>query len=458
MFSQSLRCERLRSSFLLRSASVSLMRAWLLTGNVGLAARRRWVLSFSTISATRLRTLFFLAGFLRFLERDIEPCVIGRRRARLPIRIAAMMKMRTASAPATPQQGALPKTMRALVKERAGPGMSLREVPVPSYGPTDVLIRVRKAGICGTDGHIWEWDKWAQSRIVPPLIVGHEFMGVVAAVGSAVRGVSVGERVSAEGHVVDGTCLLCRTGQANLCERVQVIGVDRDGCFADYIAMPEGNVWRLDPAVPDDWAAVFDPLGNAVHTVMTADVSTKSVVITGVGSIGLMAIPVARAAGAAKVIAIDVNPKKLELARSLGADEVFDSRTPGVREQVLALTNGDGADVLLEMSGNGAALDLGLSTVRNGGRAALLGLPSDTVNIKLAEHIIFKGLTVFGVFGRKMFETWYQMQALVKSKRIDLAPIITHVLPLERFEECFAMLKAGSAVKIVMDVAGATRP
>ena len=302
------------------------------------------------------------------------------------------MKMRTASAPATPQVGALPKTMRALVKEQAGPGMSLREVPVPAFGPTDVLIRVRKAGICGTDGHIWEWDKWAQSRIVPPLIVGHEFMGVVAAVGSAVRGVSVGERVSAEGHVVDGTCLLCRTGQANLCERVQVIGVDRDGCFADYIAMPEGNVWRLDPSVPDDWAAVFDPLGNAVHTVMTADVSTKSVVITGVGSIGLMAIPVARAAGAAKVIAIDVNPRKLELAHSLGADEVFDSRTPGVREHVLALTNGDGADVLLEMSGNGAALDLGLSMVRNGGRAALLGLPSDTVNIKLAEHIIFKGL------------------------------------------------------------------
>ncbi|MBV8081434.1 MAG: L-threonine 3-dehydrogenase [Candidatus Eremiobacteraeota bacterium] len=344
--------------------------------------------------------------------------------------------------------------MRALVKERPGPGMSLREVPVPAIGPTDVLIRVRRAGICGTDLHIWEWDKWAQSRIVPPVIVGHEFMGTVAAVGNAVRGIEAGERVSAEGHVVDGTCLLCRTGQANLCERVQIIGVDRDGCFADYIAMPEENVWRLDAAVPDDWAAVFDPLGNAVHTVMTADVSIKSVVITGVGSIGLMAIPVARAAGAAKVIAIDINPHKLELARTLGADEVFDSRLAGVRDRVLALTNGDGADVLLEMSGNGAALDLGLSMVRNGGRAALLGLPSDTVNIKLAEHIIFKGLTVFGIFGRKMFETWYQMQALVKSRRIDLAPIITHVLPLERFEESFAMLKDGSAVKIVLDLSG----
>jgi threonine 3-dehydrogenase len=362
------------------------------------------------------------------------------------------MKTMTASAPAPSPGGALPKTMRAIVKEKAGSGMSLREVPLPEYGPSDVLIRVHKAGICGTDGHIWEWDKWAAGRIHPPLVVGHEFMGFVAAVGSAVKSVAVSERVSAEGHIVDGTCLLCRTGNAHICERVKVIGVDRDGCFADYIAMPEMNVWKLDPAVPDDWAAVFDPLGNAVHTVMAADVSTKSVVITGVGSIGLMAIPVARAAGAARVIAIDRNPKKLELAHALGADNVFDSSTPGLREAILALTNGDGADVLLEMSGSGAALDLGLSTVRNGGRAALLGLPSDTVNLKLAEHIIFKGLTVFGIFGRRMFETWYQMQALVKSKRIDLSQIITHVLPLERFEECFSMLHQGSAVKIVMDL------
>ena len=360
--------------------------------------------------------------------------------------------MKTTATLTTPRSNVLPKTMRALVKERAGPGMTLREVPVPAYGPTDVLIRVQKVGICGTDGHIWEWDKWAQSRIHPPLVVGHEFMGVVAAVGSAVRTVSVGERVSAEGHIVDGTCLLCRTGQANLCERVKVIGVDRDGAFADYISMPEFNVWKLDPSIPDDWAAVFDPLGNAVNTVMTAGVSTKSVVITGVGSIGLMAIPVARAAGAAKVIAIDVNPHKLELARSLGADNVFDARTPGLRETVLALTNGDGADVLLEMSGSGTALDLGLSMLRNGGSAALLGLPSDTVNLKLAEHIIFKGLTIVGVFGRKMFETWYQMSALVTSKRIDLAPIITHVMPIERFEDAFRMLHEGSAVKIVMSV------
>lgn len=343
--------------------------------------------------------------------------------------------------------------MRALVKEAPGPGMVLKDVPKPSIGPTDVLIRVRKAGICGTDGHIWHWDKWSQARVKPPLVVGHEFMGDVAEIGGAVRAVQVGDRVSAEGHISCGVCLLCRTGQAYICEHVQIIGVDRDGCFAEYVSMPENNVWKLDPSVPDAWAAVFDPLGNAVHTVMTAGVSTKSVVITGVGSIGLMAIPVARAAGAAKVIAIDVNAAKLELAKRLGADRVFDAREEGLQQRILEETNGDGADVLLEMSGSGAAINQGLGFVRNGGRAALLGLPSDNVSVDLAENIIFKGLTVLGINGRKMFETWYQTQALVVSGRVDLAPIITHVLPFERFEECFNLLQDGKAAKIVMDVA-----
>lgn len=344
--------------------------------------------------------------------------------------------------------------MRALVKEAPGPGMTMKDVKRPAIGPTDVLIRVRKAGICGTDGHIWQWDKWSQARVKPPLVVGHEFMGEVAEIGDAVRAVRVGDRVSAEGHISCGVCLLCRTGQAYICEHVKIIGVDRDGCFAEYVSMPEHNVWKLDPSVPDTWAAVFDPLGNAVHTVMAAGVSTKSVVITGVGSIGLMAIPVARAAGAAKVIAVDINPAKLELAKRLGADRVFDARDDGLRRRILEETNGDGADVLLEMSGSGAAINQGLGFVRNGGRAALLGLPSDNVSLDLAENIIFKGLTVLGINGRKMFETWYQTQALVVSGRIDLAPIITHVLPFDRFEECFGLLHDGKAAKIVMDVAG----
>jgi threonine 3-dehydrogenase len=345
-------------------------------------------------------------------------------------------------------------TMKALSKLGAQPGFTLNEVPVPDIGPTDVLIRVEKAGVCGTDYHIYSWDKWAQARIKPPLVVGHEFMGTVSAVGSAVRSVAVGDRVSAEGHIADLTCVLCRTGQAHICERVEIIGVDRDGAFAEYIAMPEYNVWKLDASIPDEYAAIFDPLGNAVHTVMAAGVSIKSVVITGVGSIGLMAIPVARAAGAASVYAIDLNPTKLELAARLGADATFLSSQHGLVDEIKRRTNGDGVDVLLEMSGSGAAIDMGLQMVRNGGTAALLGIPSDNVNINLAERIIFKGLTVLGINGRRMFETWYQTQALVKSGRVDLRSIITHVLPFTEFDRAFELMRSGEAAKIVLDFTG----
>lgn len=348
----------------------------------------------------------------------------------------------------------LPKTMRALRKTKPESGFVLEEVPVPQLGPSDVLIRVEKAGVCGTDAHIYSWDKWAQNRIKPPLIIGHEFMGTVAAVGDAVRMVAVGDRVSAEGHIADETCFLCRTGEAHICEKVKIIGVDRDGAFADYIAMPETNVWKLDPAIPDEFAAIFDPLGNAVHTVMAAGVSVKSVVITGVGSIGLMAIPVARAAGASAVYAVDVNPAKLELAKKLGADETFSATDPNHVQAILDRTQGDGVDVLLEMSGSGQAIDNGLRMVRNGGRAALLGIPSDNISINLAERIIFKGLTVLGINGRRMFETWYQTQALVRSGRVDLRPIITHVLPFEQFDRAFELMRTGEAAKIVLDLKG----
>lgn len=344
--------------------------------------------------------------------------------------------------------------MKALSKLKAEPGFVLNEVPIPEIGPTEVLIKVEKAGVCGTDYHIYTWDKWAENRIKPPLVIGHEFMGTVAAIGAAVRAVKIGDRVSAEGHIADLTCALCRTGQAHICEHVKIIGVDCPGAFAEYIAMPEYNVWPLDPAIPDEFAAVFDPLGNAVHTVMAAGVSTKSVVITGVGSIGLMAIPVARAAGASSVYAIDINPAKLELAKRLGADEIFDSRTPGLVDEIKRRTNGDGVEVLLEMSGSGAAIDMGLQMVRNGGTAALLGIPSDNININLAERIIFKGLNVLGINGRKMFETWYQTQALVKGGRVDLRPIITHVLPFHEFDKAFALMKSGEAAKIVLDIKG----
>ncbi len=345
-------------------------------------------------------------------------------------------------------------SMPALIKPGGEPGLALAERPIPAIGPTDVLIAVEKAGLCGTDYHIYAWDSWAQQRIKPPLVVGHEFMGTVAAIGDAVKSVRCGERVSGEGHIVDLTCLLCRTGQAHICERVEIIGVDRDGAFAQYVAIPEYNVWRLDPAVPDEFAAIFDPLGNAVHTVMAAGVSTKSVAITGVGSIGLMAIPVARAAGATSVFAIDLNPAKLELAVRLGADATFGATQRDLVERIRERTNGDGVDVLLEMSGSAAAIDLGLQLVRNGGTAALLGIPSDSVNLNLAERIIFKGLTVLGINGRRMFETWYQTEALVKSGRVDLSSIITHVLPYTQFERAFELMRNGEAAKIVLDFKG----
>ena len=345
-------------------------------------------------------------------------------------------------------------TMKALVKPGSGPGFLLTDVPAPELGPSDVLIRVEKAGLCGTDYHIYAWDAWAQQRIKPPLVVGHEFMGTVAAVGDAVRSIRVGERVSAEGHIADLTCLLCRTGQAHICERVKIVGVDRDGAFAEYVAIPEYNVWRLDPAIPDEVAAIFDPLGNAVHTVMSAGVSVKSVVITGVGSIGLMAIPVAKAAGATAVFAVDVNPARLEIARRLGADAAFLATQDDLVGEIKRRTRGDGADVLLEMSGSGAAIDLGLQTLRNGGTAAMLGIPADNVNLNLAERIIFKGLKVLGINGRRMFETWYQTEALVKSGRVDPRSIITHILPYTQFDRAFELMEKGEAIKIVLDFKG----
>jgi len=344
--------------------------------------------------------------------------------------------------------------MRALCKTAPKPGFEICGVPVPELGPSDVLIRVEKAGICGSDLHIFSWDKWAQSRIKPPLVMGHEFMGRVAAVGSSVRMVAPGDRVSAEGHIADGTCFLCRTGQAHLCENLKIIGVDRDGAFAEYIAMPESNVWKLDPSIPDEFAAVFDPLGNAVHSVMAAGVSVKSVLIMGVGSIGLMAIPVARAAGASAVYAVDVNPAKLDLAKKLGADEAFPASDPQLVEKIVAATRGEGVDVLLEMSGNPQALDTGLRAVRKGGCAALLGIPSENITIDLADRVIFKGLTLLGINGRRMFETWYQTEELVRSGRVDLKPIITHVIPFDEFERGFAMMRSGEAAKIVLDLKG----
>jgi len=363
------------------------------------------------------------------------------------------MAIHTGERPHTGGAGSkLPGVMPALRKVAPQAGFALQEIPLPQIGATDILIRVQMAGICGTDLHIYEWDRWAQHRVRPPITVGHEFMGTVAAVGAEVEGFTIDERVSAEGHIACGKCALCRTGEAHICNELRVIGVDRDGAFAHYIAMPQQNVWKLAATIPDQYAAVFDPLGNAVHSVMTAGVSGKTVLITGAGAIGLMAINVARAAGAVSVFAVDVRPEKLELAKRLGADEAFIAADPSWIEKLRSRTDGVGPDVLLEMSGSAAAIEQGLTALRNGGHAALLGLPPEKIRLDVAESIIFKGVTLYGIHGRRMFETWYQMQRMVKNRRIDLKPIITHVLPLESFDEAFGLLKAGTAAKIILDL------
>ncbi len=346
----------------------------------------------------------------------------------------------------------LPERMRALRKETAGPGLLLAEIPVPRPGPRDVLIRVRYAGICGTDRHIQAWDPWAASRIAPPLTVGHEFVGTVAAVGEAVRRVAVGARVSGEGHIGCGACEPCRSGNGHICETVDILGVDRDGTFADYLLLPEENVWPVDPAIPDEIAAIMDPLGNAMHTVMAAGVSGRSVLVTGAGVIGLMAIAIARAAGAGTIIATDVEEDRLAQARRMGADATFPATDPGWPDAVRKLTAGEGAQVLLEMSGAPSAIRAGFRALRNGGRAALLGLPSRPVELDLPNDIIFKGATVLGINGRLMYATWYQVESFLVSGRLDIAPLISGIVPLADFADAFRRLDERDALKVLLRV------
>jgi threonine 3-dehydrogenase len=339
------------------------------------------------------------------------------------------------------------------VKHHAGTGLQFTDSrPIPEVGPRDVLIRVRKAGICGTDRHIWQWDEWAAGRIPVGIVTGHEFVGVVERVGSAVTQYAPGQRVSAEGHITAGTDYLSRTGQAHIASDTKILGVDRDGIFADYVSVPEDNVWRVHPQIPDRIAATFDPLGNAVHTVMEAGVSAKSVLISGTGIIGLMAVTVAKAAGAGRIFCTDVNPPRLALAKKLGATEAFDARDPGWIREVRRACRGEGVDVLLEMSGADAALDQGFRALRNGGTAALLGLPAKAVTFNFNEHIIFKGCKVLGINGRRMWETWYQMEELVLSGRLELDDIITHEMPMEQYEKAFETMISGDGIKVLLDV------
>jgi threonine 3-dehydrogenase len=344
----------------------------------------------------------------------------------------------------------MPKTMLAVMKPEAKPGVEIRDVSVPQIGLTDVLVKVKVASICGTDLHIYNWDRWAQGRIHPPLIPGHEFCGEVVAYGNEVTSVKEGDFVSAEMHVACGKCLQCRTGEAHICQFVRIIGVDADGAFAEYVRIPESNIWKLDPAIPQEYASILDPLGNAVHTVLAGEIAAKTVAITGCGPIGLFSIAVARAVGAATVFAIEVNQHRRKVAQQMKADFVLDPSKDDVNKVIMEQTGGMGVDVVLEMAGHPTAIRTAFDIVRRGGRISLLGLTSKPIALNFSEDIIFKGLTIQGINGRRMYQTWYQMTALLKSGKLDLHPVITDRMSMSDFSKGMERLTSGEASKILL--------
>ena len=346
--------------------------------------------------------------------------------------------------------------MRALVKPTPGPGMEVREVPTPACGPTDVLIRVHAAGVCGTDLHIWEWDAWASGRLRPPVVIGHEFAGEITALGdeAAAEGLlGIGDLVTAEGHIICGHCLPCRTGNGHLCTRTRIIGVDRDGAFADYIAMPASNVIKLD-GIAVEIGAIMDPIGNAVHTVLEGGgLAGSTVFVLGCGPIGCFACGVAKAAGASLVVASDFNDMRLSLALGMGATVTLNPARDDVLARIRALTGGDGVDLVCEMSGHPAGHHQAFAAARLGGRVNLLGTPSRTTEVDFARDVIFKGLTLYGVTGRKMYSTWHTMARLLRTGQLNPCPVVTHRFPLERIAEAIAVIKEGKAGKVILEIA-----
>ncbi len=325
----------------------------------------------------------------------------------------------------------------------------MRDVPEPDIGPNDLLIRIRKTAICGTDIHIYNWDEWARATIPVPMVVGHEFVGEVAAMGAAVRGFSVGDRVSGEGHVTCGHCRNCRAGRRHLCRNTVGVGVNRAGAFAEYLSLPAFNAFLMPDDISDDLAAIFDPFGNAVHTALSYDLVGEDVLITGAGPIGCMAAAICQHAGARHVVVTDVNDFRLDLARKLGASLAINvtRTTPADVMSQLGMT--EGYDVGLEMSGNGEAFEQMLEVMNHGGRVAILGIPpSDTVIDW--NQVIFKGLTLKGIYGREMFETWYKMAALLQGG-LDLSPILTHGYGIDDFQAGFDMMRSGQSGKVVLD-------
>jgi threonine 3-dehydrogenase len=339
--------------------------------------------------------------------------------------------------------------MLALVKTAPGPGLELREVPEPQLGINDVLVRVHRTGICGTDLHIASWDAWAAGTIVPPLVVGHEFVGEIVAVGSNVGDFGPGDLVSGEGHVVCGRCRHCLAGRRHLCARTIGLGVGRDGAFAEYVALPVTNIWHHWAGIDEEVAAIFDPFGNAVHTALAFPVLGEDVLVSGAGPIGLMAIAVVRHAGARFVVASEPNPVRRAIAERMGATVAVDPREHDLHEVGRNLGMVEGFDVALEMSGNATALRAALGSMAHGGGIAILGIPTEQISLDVNE-IVFKMLTVRGIYGREMYETWYKMTVMLQSG-LDIRPAITHRFSFRDHEAAFAAARSGDAGKVIMD-------
>ncbi|HEV8333286.1 MAG TPA: L-threonine 3-dehydrogenase [Steroidobacteraceae bacterium] len=339
--------------------------------------------------------------------------------------------------------------MHALVKARSAPGIDLQEIAKPAPGPNDILIRVKRAAICGTDMHIYNWDAWAQKTIPVPMAVGHEYCGEVVEVGSEVSGFKVGDRVSGEGHITCGYCRNCRAGRRHLCRNTVGVGVNRPGAFAEYVVIPAFNAFKLTAAIDDEIAAILDPLGNAVHTALAFDVVGEDVLITGAGPIGIMAAAIVRFIGARNVVITDVNDYRLDLARKMGATLALNVTRDKLEDAMKQLGMQEGFDVGLEMSGNAAALRDMLRTMHHGGSIAMLGIPPTEVAIDWNE-VILKGLTIKGIYGRQMFETWYKMAALLQSG-LNIRPVITHRLPYTQYQHAFEIMGKGQSGKVVMD-------
>jgi threonine 3-dehydrogenase len=338
--------------------------------------------------------------------------------------------------------------MKALVKRKPETGLWLEDVPLPEIGINDVLIEVLRTGICGTDVHIYNWDDWAQNTIPVPLVVGHEFVGRIVETGSNVKDFHVGDLVSGEGHVVCGRCRNCMAGRRHLCMETLGIGVNRPGAYAEYISLPMTNVWHHDPAIPLDVAAIFDPLGNAVHTALTFPVLGEDVLITGAGPIGIMAAAVARHAGARYVVITDVNPYRLELARKVKPTLALDVRSQGIGAAQKQLGMKEGFDVGLEMSGNPAAFRDMLANMCHGGKIAMLGIPAGEIAINWST-VIFNMITIKGIYGREMYETWYKMTVMIQSG-LDIDPVITHRLHYTEFEKGFAAMRSTNSGKVIL--------